>query len=407
MPETSSDAQHFFIFVNPKSGGNAASVFLPEKDPQINLGDHEIVNVYPINAGEKHQKPGFLHLKSVIAATPRPVKVIVAGGDGTVMWCLSELEQHQIELSKVIIGVLPFGTGNDFAKSLEWTLPKRLKPFDENYKQLRELVTLWDSGTVVKHDIWTVDVELRKDGHFLKVDSEDRQKHELRDAAGNILRKMTVPMCNYFSLGVESRIGIGFDKGRSNNAVKNKMVYTKEGLKKSLFTNTLKVNEIVHSLTVGKDGSRRVAFTTQPGPHSLLQESASLICVNIPSFASGMNLWGTSKVCGLQRADRQLPEELTGIQKMGDGVLEWVCFSSVAAIGMEATMSGHAKRVLRDSGPFRLNFHDTIHSYKIYYQVDGEFFVLVNPKFITITHSMTINVLANPASTKKDHYQVV
>lgn len=404
MPETSSDAQQFFIFVNPKSGGNAASVFLPEKDPQVNLGD-AVVNVYPINEGERKRKPGFLKLKSTVAATARPVKIIVAGGDGTVMWCLSELEQHEIPLSNVVIGVLPFGTGNDFAKSLEWTLPKRLKPFEDGCKQLRELVKLWDAGTVVKHDIWTVNVQLRRDGYFLKVDSEDRQKHEMTDSSGEILRQMVVPMCNYFSLGVESRIGIGFDKGRSNNAVKNKMVYTKEGLKKSLFTNTLKVNETVHSLTVGKE--RRVAFTTQPGPYSLLQESASLICVNIPSFASGMNLWGASKACGLQGVHKNLPEELTGIQKMGDGVLEWVCFSSVAAIGMEAASAGHAKRVLRASGPFRLNFHDTIHSYKIYYQVDGEFFVLVNPKFIEIDHSMTINVLANPSSTKKDHYVTV
>jgi diacylglycerol kinase (ATP) len=40
------------------------------------------------------------------------------------------------------------------------------------------------------------------------------------------------PMCNYFSIGVESRIGLGFDKRRTGNVCCNKFFYFTEGLKK-------------------------------------------------------------------------------------------------------------------------------------------------------------------------------
>jgi diacylglycerol kinase (ATP) len=56
-------------------------------------------------------------------------------------------------------------------------------------------------------------------------------------------------MCNYFSLGVESRVGLGFEKKRTSNAICNKCVYFCEGIKKFMCCRgrkrTLKVKECV------------------------------------------------------------------------------------------------------------------------------------------------------------------
>lgn len=54
-------------------------------------------------------------------------------------------------------------------------------------------------------------------------------------------------MCNYFSIGVESRIGLGFDKKRTRNAFCNKTRYFTEGVKKMFgcCTKTLKIKEII------------------------------------------------------------------------------------------------------------------------------------------------------------------
>jgi diacylglycerol kinase (ATP) len=71
-------------------------------------------------------------------------------------------------------------------------------------------------------------------------------------------KKMSVflkKMSNYFSFGVDARIGYGnnyftmpnfkgFDKSRTQSRFKNKVVYCWEGFKK-MFTKTPKVNDVV------------------------------------------------------------------------------------------------------------------------------------------------------------------
>lgn len=53
-------------------------------------------------------------------------------------------------------------------------------------------------------------------------------------------------MCNYFSFGVESRIGYGFDKFRTSSVCGNKCVYCWEGFKK-MFLKTTKINDLVQN----------------------------------------------------------------------------------------------------------------------------------------------------------------
>lgn len=57
-------------------------------------------------------------------------------------------------------------------------------------------------------------------------------------------------MCNYFSIGVESRIGLGFEKKRTSHAITNKCVYGIEGLKKMCCcSKTLKIKDVVDFMT--------------------------------------------------------------------------------------------------------------------------------------------------------------
>ena len=36
------------------------------------------------------------------------------------MWVIEEMKKHDINFSKCPIGIIPFGTGNDFARSFKW-----------------------------------------------------------------------------------------------------------------------------------------------------------------------------------------------------------------------------------------------------------------------------------------------
>ncbi len=47
-------------------------------------------------------------------------RIIVCGGDGSVMWVVEEMILYKIDHEKCPIGILPFGTGNDFSRSLGW-----------------------------------------------------------------------------------------------------------------------------------------------------------------------------------------------------------------------------------------------------------------------------------------------
>ena len=45
---------------------------------------------------------------------------MICGGDGTVMWIVHELANHNIDPSKLSLAVIPLGTGNDFSRYLGW-----------------------------------------------------------------------------------------------------------------------------------------------------------------------------------------------------------------------------------------------------------------------------------------------
>lgn len=48
------------------------------------------------------------------------MNVIICGGDGTILWVVSEVMKAKIDPEKICFGIIPIGTGNDFSRSLGW-----------------------------------------------------------------------------------------------------------------------------------------------------------------------------------------------------------------------------------------------------------------------------------------------
>ncbi len=67
------------------------------------------------------------------------------------------------------------------------------------------------------------------------------------DQEGRPVTYFSKIFCNYVSMGVDARVGLGFDKKRTKSQLCNKVVYACEGIKK-LFIKTAKVNDVVSSL---------------------------------------------------------------------------------------------------------------------------------------------------------------
>ena len=65
----------------------------------------------------KHE---LLKPETTLTASNHFFRVIVCGGDGSVMWVVEEMIHYKIDSEKCPIGILPFGTGNDFSRVLGW-----------------------------------------------------------------------------------------------------------------------------------------------------------------------------------------------------------------------------------------------------------------------------------------------
>lgn len=89
-------------------------------------------------------------------------------------------------------------------------------------------------------NIWEIDVEMKDDGGIYYWDPKSRAKVPFSTLKFNRL------MCNYMSIGLESRVGLGFEKKRQNSALGNKCCYAWEGIKKMCcLTRTKKVKDVI------------------------------------------------------------------------------------------------------------------------------------------------------------------
>eukprot|EP00914_Ancora_sagittata_P020918 GHVO01041143.1.p1 GENE.GHVO01041143.1~~GHVO01041143.1.p1 ORF type:complete len:255 (+),score=43.67 GHVO01041143.1:592-1356(+) len=221
-------------------------------------------------------------------------------------------------------------------------------------------------------------------------------------------------MSNYFSVGVESRIGLGFDKRRTKNQIGNKMVFANEGFKKIVFKNTAGVNMLLQEFYgTDEDGNEVLVFSTSSSSNRVLKSAKSMVAVNIPSFSSGLNLWGstegkTETAVDSKGANTEDAERLRyAPQKLGDGRLEFVTFGTAMALGAEQAWAGWSKRVCQGKGPFRWVFKSLPTEQRVYFQVDGEFYLMTRPDEIKISLYQQLKVLANPDSPRMGSYTFV
>ncbi|XP_011156353.1 eye-specific diacylglycerol kinase isoform X2 [Solenopsis invicta] len=243
------------VFINPKSGGNQGAKLLQKFQWLLNPRQ-----VFDLTQGGP--KMGLELFKKV----PN-LRVLACGGDGTVGWVLSILDQIGVYPAPAV-GVLPLGTGNDLARALGWGGGYKDEPIG------KILTSISDSETTLL-DRWQLKVERNPDA---KNDDDGGKGKE--NLPLNVVN-------NYFSLGVDAHIALEFHEAREahpekfNSRMRNKLFYGQMGCKDLLLTKWKDLSDFV---TLECDGQDMTPKLREHRVHAIL-------FLNIASYGGGTHPW--------------------------------------------------------------------------------------------------------------------
>uniref|UniRef100_A0A8C7IGW6 Diacylglycerol kinase n=1 Tax=Oncorhynchus kisutch TaxID=8019 RepID=A0A8C7IGW6_ONCKI len=300
------------VFVNPKSGGNQGTKVL-----QMFMWILNPRQVFDLSQG------GLREALELYRKVPN-LRILACGGDGTVGWILSALDELGMTPHPPV-AVLPLGTGNDLARTLNWGGGYTDEPVSKVLCQVED-------GSVVQLDRWN-----------LQVERSPAQPEE----EGSVLPLNVFN--NYFSLGFDAHVTLEFHESREanpekfNSRFRNKMFYAGAAFSDFLQRSSRDLSKHVRVVCDGTDLTPKIQE----------QKFQCIVFLNIPRYCAGTMPWGNT-------GDHRDFEP----QRHDDGCIEVIGFtlSSLAAL----QVGGHGERLhqCRDV---------TLTTFKtIAVQVDGE-----------------------------------
>ncbi|XP_010914097.1 diacylglycerol kinase 7 isoform X2 [Elaeis guineensis] len=222
------------VFVNSRSGGRrslALKVWLQKIMTEEQVFDLSAVKPsdfvqYGLTCLEKLANLGDSHAK----ANRGRLRVIVAGGDGTVGWVLGSLAELFMHKRKPVppTGIIPLGTGNDLSRSFDWggSFPFAWRSAVKS--TLYKAVT----GPICHLDSWHV-VIVTPDGQSIEpplslgqMENDAFGQDQDVDIDGELPKKVSCfegVYHNYFSIGMDAQIAYGF------HHIRNKKPYLAQG----------------------------------------------------------------------------------------------------------------------------------------------------------------------------------
>ncbi|MCQ2817449.1 MAG: diacylglycerol kinase [archaeon] len=448
-----------FIFANPLSGNQEGAIFLDlariytcDKEFKILDFGSLMKGKYPIltyffniiKPEEKSQGMKIIkHFVDSAILDTDIIKIIIAGGDGSVLTTIGELDNYGINLNKCVFGHIPLGTGNDLSNALGFG--SRID-IDHNIPSLYSIIEKYYLASPGKVDVWHFELQLDETYGQILMNTKTG-KIPMRDKENNneIIRHYERSFINYVSLGYDARVGYGFDSKRTNSRNCNKCKYCWEGFKKLFCKGTLPVSSFLDSFTVVEDkfdneceetffSQEKTSYVDTKGnkidpeqeinnpnkvkvkfcfrPKNLAEKElinkkcvvmtgtpASIICQNINLYMSGCtNIWSLSgNKHGLEilnskdnKETEKISKMINAEQKLDDHKLEFFCYDSAFKLASENISHGNATKLYHGKTPVIMKFRDTPvkskdDSYnRVYIEIDGEYFHIIKPRYLKI-----------------------
>jgi len=120
--EIISNRVHFVLFINTKSGNADGKSFFLLGYPELIIRYEDLTeaHLYFIDLFDQSSKTQGLELVKNFIVSNTEFRVIICGGDGTIPWVLTEILNEGLSLTRIVFGIIPIGTGNDFSRSIGW-----------------------------------------------------------------------------------------------------------------------------------------------------------------------------------------------------------------------------------------------------------------------------------------------
>lgn len=295
------------VFINSKSGGRLG----PKLRNQLQdlISQEQVFDLSVVKPEEFFQHG--LHCLEELASngdlcaqeTRDRIRVLVAGGDGTVGWVLGSISGLPLEKCKQIppVGIIPLGTGNDLARSFGWGGTFSFAWRSEVKKYLLKAV----NSRVCPLDSWHVVVKITDGQNVEFPHALKPQRHSLLTQDGELDRKSHGNVSsfdgvfhNYFSIGMDAQVAYGFHHLRNKRPYlargpfSNKMVYAVYSCTQGWFCTSCSnnpqlsgINNIVRLYIRRRKGSAWEEITI---PSSV----RAIVALNLQNYAGGRNPWG-------------------------------------------------------------------------------------------------------------------
>ncbi|CAN1165596.1 Diacylglycerol kinase 7 [Linum perenne] len=295
------------IFVNSKSGGRHGPELkerlqqLMSEEQVFDLSDvkpHEFVG-HGLVCLEKMAILGDLCAKEC----REKMRIMVAGGDGTVGWvlgCLAELHKEGRQPAPPV-GIIPLGTGNDLSRSFGWggTFPFAWK------SAIKRSLDRAVAGPVCRLDSWQIAIsmaggEVVDPPYSLKATEECHLDQGL-EVEGKLSDKNACyegEFYNYFSIGMDAQVAYGFHHLRNEKPylaqgpIANKLIYSGYTCTQGWFLtpciNDPSLRGLKNILRMHIKKVNCSEWEQVPVPKSV----RAIVCLNLHNYGSGRNPWG-------------------------------------------------------------------------------------------------------------------
>eukprot|EP00397_Hematodinium_sp_SG-2012_P013551 GEMP01013765.1.p1 GENE.GEMP01013765.1~~GEMP01013765.1.p1 ORF type:complete len:768 (+),score=129.12 GEMP01013765.1:39-2306(+) len=248
------------FFINPKAGGRFGTALISSVRSLLHP-------LQVVDMNERTKVKPIQILRWFVTEFGQRCRLVVAGGDGSVGWVLSWLDELDTQMEEPMpqwppVAIVPLGTGNDLARVLGW---------GGSYcgESLRTFLLDVLDARVVQLDRWQLYAE--------------RHKKRAWNSFSMKLRN-DVQFNNYFGVGVDASVVNGFHVLRNRHPglfvsrMINKWHYTWIGVWESVSRSCA---EFRKNVTLTCDGKE----------YELDQDIEGIIVANIGSYAGGVQLW--------------------------------------------------------------------------------------------------------------------